>query len=532
MGYITKDIAIITEPKIVSLVGSPNFVTFASKAAAKTYIDVDIKIVATPATPSVESRTVLRVYEASGALHEFHGTTDPSKVGGNVFLVASSAADTAENLREALLAVQWIDANFEVRIPSTWTGSEVISGDTLNIKGKGAGAEFRINILAPNNTANSAYAITWTSNTSTDGDTIKGNVAAVEIELDVYENPDTFLGADDRPIDEDKLGRRVLSLQKTYAGAPVWFDVNGAFSKYREYNAPPTSGWFDAGTAKKFRFIAKVKGINNYNFYISNTLFSLNGFARVSAPVNMSDYVYGDSSMLLLTTAPARDYVRGQKAFLNFIYSDPQRGQPAPVYPTLYVRYTLLTRGGNVLAQLDRHAVTGAALSVVNSLVLDIDYILDTYDNVGEVRIGLVQEGAAVSNEIIYNVRPECLHDVTQFVFINSLGGWDAVNFDAPVAENVARSADTYNKTITPQTVGGAENVYTVRVAETFTLEGAPVDDAVAEWLKEFAASPVIFDAAGRQIIIEEFTLAKSDASKNMHTPKLIYRINDTYTNE
>lgn len=532
MGYITKDIANITEPKTVSLAGSPNFVTFASKAAAKTYIDVDIQIVATPATTDVGLRTVLRVYEAGGTLHELRGTTDPEEVGGAVFYVAADTADTAENLREALLAIDWIEANFEVRIPSKWTGGDVVNGDVVNLRGKNAGADFRLNITAPNNTAGSAYVITWTSNVSNDGDTLKGNAGAVEVELDVYENPDTFLGADDRPLDENKLGRHVLTLQKTYTGAPVWFDVNGPFSRYGGFNRPSAAGWFNTGTAKAFRFIAKVRAINSSAFYISNTLFAVNGFSRLTDPVDMTEFIFSESTFKLLTAAPTLPYVLGQKAYLNFLYSDQQRGQSGAVYPQITVAYSVYSRAGNYIGRVFRHATTGAALYVVNSVALDVSSVVELYPLAGEVRVAVAQDGAIVSNEITFRILPVCLHILREFTFLNRWGGWDVFNFDAAESEEIKRNAQTFSKTTTPDSVDGPENVYGVTVQDTFTVEGSPVSGEVATWLKEFAASPVILDNKGRQIIIEDFTLNITDTANNMHVPTIKYRLNDTYTNE
>lgn len=528
MGYITKDIAQITEPKVVSLAGAPNFVQFASKAAAKTYIDVDVTVNATQDTPI--ARTTLRVYEANGTVHEFHGTTDPEAVGGSTFYVATDPSDTAENLRQALVSNSWMDANFEVRIPSVINGTNIANGRALSIRGKGAGQDFRLNITAPADVANSAYTITWVSDSSTDGDTIKGNASAVELELDVYEDADIFLGADDRPLDEARLGRKTVSLQKTYTGAPVWFDVNALFANYGAYNKP-TSGWFATGTAKVFRFVAKVRSFNSFTFYQSSALFAINGFSRLSEPIDMGAFIYGNGVARPLSAAPTVPYVRGQAAFLNFIYSDPQRGQSAPVYPAISVAYKVLTRGGNFLATVLRQATTGAALFVVNTVRLQLDEVLDLYPTAGEVHVTISQGGADMTEPLKFRILPDCLHELRDFTFLNKWGGWEVFNFDADERRDVSRSAETYNRTNTPQSSGGNEHVYAVSVTDTVTIEGAPVSDAVAEWLMEFAASRVIFDRQGRQIIIEDFTLSVSPTAENMQVPTMKYRLNDTYTN-
>ena len=44
MGYVSKDIAVINEPDVVTLSTTPNFVQFASKTATKTYLEVSIKV--------------------------------------------------------------------------------------------------------------------------------------------------------------------------------------------------------------------------------------------------------------------------------------------------------------------------------------------------------------------------------------------------------------------------------------------------------------------------------------------------------
>lgn len=530
MGYITKDIAIIDEPKIVSLAGAPNFVTFASKPAEQTRIAVAIKVNVTPSTPNAVQASILRLFNSVGTVYEFRGTTNPTAVGGNVFLIADDPADTAENIREALLAQSWIDANFELRIPAKVMGTTIVNGDTLNIQGKGAGEDFRLNIVAPNNPASVAYLITWASNTSNDSDTIKGNAAAVEVELEIFEDPDTFLGADDRPIGDAQLGRRSILLQKTYTGAPVWFDVNGPFAKYNGYNLPPSSGWFDTGTAKAFRFTAKVRAANSYGFYISSTLFAVNGFTRLSEPVDMGEYVVGQNVAKLLSAAPSVPYVRGQKAYINFLFSDPQRGQVLPQYSEITIAYGVYSRGGNYITTVQRQGTTGAQLHVVNSAVLEIDTVLQSYPNAGEIRVGLMQADAYITNEITFHILPECLHELRQFVFLNRWGGWEAFNFDAGQRQEVRRTSENYFKTTTPESTGGPEHTYNVDVDESFTVEGAPVTAEVGEWLKEFAGSPAILDAQGRFILIEDFTLNISD--DNMIIPILKYRLNDTYTND
>jgi hypothetical protein len=61
------------------------------------------------------------------------------------------------------------------------------------------------------------------------------------------------------------------------------------------------------------------------------------------------------------------------------------------------------------------------------------------------------------------------------------------------------------------------------------TIEGAPVNDAVADWLTEFAGAKTIFDKDGNYIIIEEFTLKQTAENSNFHTPTFRYRLTEAY---
>ena len=139
--------------------------------------------------------------------------------------------------------------------------------------------------------------------------------------------------------------------------------------------------------------------------------------------------------------------------------------------------------------------------------------------------------GALISEALVYEVRPECLHTLNQFYFINRLGGWDTFNFDGPTVEDVKPNIETYNKTVTPAytKAEGVEGVYLADLDQDFTIQGAPITYEVAEWLRQLVASKVIIDMEGRRIVIDEFTL-KPQAGEYM-TPVIKYRLSETFTN-
>jgi len=653
MGYTSKDIAVITEPKQVTLSASPNFVQFASKPATKTYLELNIEIrikastnllnpntitdgyyiaptgiltalagygvsdyipvepntqytgyngytnafrtyafydadqnfisqqqnasntfttTATTAyvrvslygpthgssprpynqqgvfkgvspifepwtgsTPSnISALTRLVITAPDGTVHNFNGTTDREAVGGNVFYVSTDTSDTAENLRQALLADPWLNANFEIIIPFVWQGGNVSNGNVINIKSKGAGDDYEFTLTAPNNASNSAYLITWVSTTSTNNDSISGEASTAEIDVDVYIDPDVFLGQDDRPINAAKIGTYLTTLSKTYAGTPVWFELNALFNQYPGYNLPTgLSGWFNTGTISIYRFVAKVKAINSFAFYQSNALYVVNGYGRVSDTLDLQDYVYEAGSVKLLTNKPKTPYVIGQREYLNFIFKDTQRDVSEPIDFSLQIVYRAYSTAGDYLGTIYDHQKARATFNIVNTCVLNIDQVLNDYPTAGLVKVALARGTAIVSNDLEYEIRPDCLHELNAFTFLNRLGGWDAFNFDAETQDEIKPENETYNKTLTPAFTKGdsLETVYATTLNNTLTIEGAPVSNEVAEWLKELAAARTILDKDGNYLIIEDFTLKQTGATSNQHVPTIKYRLSENYTN-
>lgn len=535
MGYVTKDIAVITEPKALSLSNAPNFVIFASKAGVKTLLQMNIKVNAINTTPSLSTVTLLRITEPTGAVHSFSGTTDPLLVSGSVFYVSTVKSDTAENLRRALLSDDWVSANFNVDIPAMLLGAAVINGETLEIKSKGTGADYNATIVAPNNTANAAYTLTSISGPSVNNDSISGEASTATIALDVYVDNNIFFGQDDRPVTASVLGTFATTLSKTYAGAPLWFDINALFAQYAPYNRPMIGfGWFNTGTLRAYRFAAKVQGINSFVFYQSNALYVLNGYGPVFETLDLNDYAYDGNTIRLLTNKPRTSYIRGQKEYLNFILKDIFHGQTVPNDFTLRIAYRAYSTSDAYLGTVYSDELPRNSFNMVNTCAINIDAVLSAYPTAGIVRVSLARGTAVVSSDLEYNIRPEALHRLRQVVFLNRLGGWDAFNFDALPKADIKPTTDTFTRTITPDMSRGdsVETVYNTSLAQTVILEGAPVNDAVAEWLKELAAASVIFDGEGNYIVREDFALPITPEAINMRTPTMKYHLSESYTND
>jgi len=525
-GYIVKDIADITEPETITLSEVPNFVQFTGKPASKTYTEIKIQV--NKGITPVNS--LLRITDASGIVRTYRGTTDAAEAGGSVFYVSGIPSETAENLRQALLTDSWFGANFHVTIPFFSNMADVYGGAVLWIKSKGAGTDFNIKIEAPANANNTAYTIDRVNPASINNDSISGEASTAEIDLDIYVNP-AYGGPPTKP---DNMGTYLITLRKTYAGSPVWFELNSLFSRYGGCNLPAGSpGWFDTGTLTAYRFTAKIKAVNSFYFYASDVLYVLNGYGSVFDDRDMSEYVLTVSGdfVKLLTDKPRTPYVRGQKEYLNFIVFE----RPA-INRFLRVAYRAYGTGGDYLGTVYGPEKDLPGFSSVNTCVLDIDTVLDRYPAAGVIRVALARYTAnvsapykQVSNDLEYTVRPGCLHTLRQFSFINRLGGWDAFNFDADVKEEIKPSVETYDKTVTPSSRkgDGIETVYNTTLSDIFTVEGAPVTDETAVWLKELAAAHVILDNDGNRVIIEDFALQVTGADKNMHKPTIKYRMSE-----
>lgn len=327
---------------------------------------------------------------------------------------------------------------------------------------------------------------------------------------------------------EDANGGHIVTMQKSLiAGSVVWFDVNAAFKAYSDYYRPsPSPGeWFDAGTCHTYGATLRViDGGSTEEVYVNKGLVVLQGWGRPSDTNDLSEYSARTAPFKLLSNRPTTYYIPGQREFINFL-----PGIPGKPFRVVYEAYST---SGVFLGSRDYLDEAGFIRNTVNTHVLDIDAILAKYPTAGIVRVFLLGD-EAVSNKQEYAIRPECLHTLRPFFFLNRFGGWECFNFDADVKEEVTHDVETYSRTLTPFYKRGEslEAVSTVSLNNTFTVEGAPVSDEVAEWLKELALSRVVLDGEGNYIIIEDFKLTVSADNRNMQIPTIKYRLGETLQN-
>lgn len=500
MGYITKDIAKITEPKLYSLSGRPNFVQFESKTSTK---QKSHYIIGVTAEAGVSAKSYdLNIKTRAGRVYSFHGTKDPEEVSADVFFISSNNADTAQNIANVITANDWLNSNFDVLVPFNWDSETPQNGFNVNLISKGYGEDFNVVVEAPSNV--STYTITKVRD-SRNRDSITGEASTVGIETVIYINPSIFLGVPDEPSTVEKLGSKLTTLSKTYAsGSPVWFDVNAVINSIVGAKFPKLSGWSDAGTGVLFRFISNVKGYNSYSFYQSSLLLAVNG----TAEVDLAPYVYGVSGLKPLSNMPANRYRAGQLAFFNFIYKDKDRGNPSQKTRTLSLIVRAFESSGELLGSVKTSNVTNKNLKIVNTCALDLTSVITQYPSAKILRVALAFEGIIVSDDLVYEVLDDCPAKLHNIIFLNSLGGWDCLGMTSQVKTSEKVTRDVYDYTVTPSSGTGLHKGTVITESDTtVSLEAQGVGEDWKNWASELINSKFIYTEKGEPIILTESEL-------------------------
>lgn len=510
MGYILKDIANITEPARISLSGLPNFIRLASKTVGGTRYQVRV-------VPTSPSAITVTVQDGEGGIRVLTGTTDPEAVEGSVFFIAADPLETAENLKAALLNNAYISANYDVYADIAWSGgAPTVNG--VVIQAKDMGAEFNLTVTG-------AGAAVTAITTGTVNDTIRGSEPVVEVAVDLYKEDASQYIRTTPPA--GSLGAPIITLSKSYNGLPIWFDLNGIAAQNLVFT-PPTANtgvWFDTGTLVAYRALVRKGNYTQTPIYISEVLYALTGYGQLEDPREMLPYAYTAAPVQTLTEKPTTPYVLGQREYITFLLGAPLVGKTIGILQRAYNGAGAYL-GGQTIATTATSSLHG-----VNSCAFDFNDLLAAYPAAVKVSATLVLNGAVISQPQEYDVRPDCLHIQNEFYFLNRLGGWDTFNFDAATSEENKPTGETFLRTVTPDYAAaqGVEGTYLADVETVKTVQGAPVGEDVAEWLKQLLAAKVIIDMEGRRVLIEDFTLRTT--AGDFVAPVIKYRLSETYTN-
>lgn len=510
MGYILKDIAEITEPARVSLSGLPNFIQIASKTSGGTRYEVRIA----PTSPTV---VLVTIQDGGGGIRALQGTTDPEAVEGSVFFISTDPLETAENLKAALLNDNYIFANYDVYSDISWNaGAPTVNG--VVVRAKDIGTEFNLTVTGAGATVTAISAGTST-------DSIRGSEPIVEVAVDLYrEDAGQYIHT---AAPAGSLGAPIITLSKSYNGLPIWFDLNGIAAQNLAFN-PPTEAlgdWFDTGTLVAYRALVRKGNHTQTPFYISEILYALTGYGYLESTRELLPYAYTSAPVKTLTEKPVTPYVMGQTEYITFLLGAPLTGKQLNVLLRAY------DGKGTYLGSATVGAVNASQLHAVNTYAFTFDGLLSSYPNAVKVTASVTLNGALITLPQEYEVRPDCLHSLNEFYFLNRLGGWDTFNFDGSTVEENKPVNETFKRTVTPDynKAQGVEATYLADLETVYTVQGAPVGEDVAEWLKQLLAAKVILDMDGRRILIEDFTLRVT--AGDMSIPTIKYRLSETYTN-
>lgn len=481
---ITRNIARVTGPEEISFAGSPSFIQVEALEHVVQLLEVRISVGAGAAGSLVLTRP-------GGDTHTFTSTDDLQAAGGNVFyLNPADPAETAQNLREAVLQDSTLSALFDAVVPFV----DQDNGATVLIRAKSPVAEANFTAAVTG-----SLALTWVQPTSSSGDLLLAGESQVKIDAEIYRGGEI----------------PVLTLSKFYDGAPIWF----RYGNISEPKGParPTAGWFDPLTWSEYKAALKLNGKTSPYFFVSNPFYVIqapNLTGRVA-----SDYVADpfQSAVKQLTNGPSRTLAPGQKLYVNFVTATFGDQGPWSVRLTYW-------RAGLFLSEEEVHPVD--ELTLINTWEVDPWELAP--EGADEVRAEVVNsEGAAYSLQARYMILPECVFEGAWFAFLNDLGGWDSINFGAFSRYDDRATWETHGKAITPANLYEAEGVAFTDLERIHTLESGALSDQEAEWAAEFAASPLILDSEGRRVILQEYAIP-GDGAKNFKKMTIKYRYADS----
>ena len=539
MGYFTNtNIADVVENKKITLAHNPNFVIFKNKNSTKVPVAISLFVSTTYAGGDEypEATEFSIVENSTGIKHTFRGTNKKENLNSNTFLLNSLQSITAENIRIAFMKDSWLKNNFEITIPFSINGTNIKNGNTIYITSKGAGEQFTFTFEKLNS---SFLTLSGNPSQSSNSDSIDGGKGKTEIELELYTDTNCFLGVKDLPTEAD-FGTYTTTLSKHYFQDELWFETNNLLSKKVNYKTDflTSSDWVDTGTYTDYRYIAKTfDGETRTPFYISNVLYVLNGYDYTLNENDLTDYVYDTLYPTVVqpfTNAPDKNYVIGQTEYFNFILSDMQHNINISPEFNFGLTYKYYTPSGDYITTVNKQNKNRKKMYVVNTIQLnpDIETIEKNFNKtVGSFTVALNKDNTPISKELKYNVVPECLNRTNEFAFLNRLGGWDSFNFGGTWSTEFKTDASTVYKTLLPdyKISSEIESVFKKEIEEQFSIKSDIVDYNTVEWLRELAASKVVYELYSlKYVIVADLNLKYNDDDDNYQV-EMKYHYSDNF---
>lgn len=521
-------------PAVFSLAGNPNFVQFVSREENDSESGrIELKI--TVRKPDVTAQgSKIEIEELlSGANHVLEGTKDRKDVDNTTFFLTDDVATVAENIRACLMKNAFFRSNFEITIPAVKAQGVVKQGSTIHLRAKGIGSSYCFRFKNNNHTQSGFLLVAGDSTENRSKDSIMADADSCEIELDVYDNTGLFPGQEDNL----SLGSYITSLSKSYYELPLWFDINAIAADRKGFSSEflDSESWCNAGTALDYRFVAKrFDGVNREMFYMSDVCYVVNGYNRILEDNDLSAYVYDVSKGHIirpLTKQLETTHIEGQKQYLNFILSNPNKNSTEPQKDKIAVLYKVYSQSGNYISDVVMNEVDANTLSIVNTLPLELDKVIEEHRGAGLIKVFLLHNGKPVSEVLVFRLLPSCLYEVNDFAFLNSLGGWSSFNFGGVCQTEFKSAKNTIFKTRVPQhnKSSDIESVVRKDIEEQFVVETMPVDAATADWLKEISASLAVYELSSKRYVVVDELNVKFNNKDDLFTLQMKYHYSDSY---
>lgn len=266
-------------------------------------------------------------------------------------------------------------------------------------------------------------------------------------------------------------------------------------------------------------------------------MYVLNGYDYTLNNNDLTDYVYDTlypTVIKPLTNAPDKNYVIGQTEYFNFILSDAQHNINISPEFNFGLSYRYYTPSGEYIMTINRQDKNRKQMYVVNTIQLnpDIETVeKNTNKTVGSFTVALNKDNTPISEELKYNVVPECLNRTNEFAFLNRLGGWDSFNFGGTWSTEFKTDVSTIYKTLLPdyKISSEIESVFKKEVEEQFVIQSDMVDYETVEWLRELAASKVVYELDTlRYVIVDDLTLKYND-DEDTYQVEMKYHFSDNF---
>lgn len=522
MGYITKNIAKITEPNVVTLSDNPNYVIFESLTSGFEPSFISLKVVNTSVTIDKTKFTIVETL--TGNRYEYSGTTNPKSINDETFFLNSDRAITIENIRYCLMQNSFFRSNFEITVPPVNENGSLVNGDTAYIKSLGGGVNYSYRVEG---LSAEFLRIVGNSQATSVNDSIDQGLGNCEIELEIYADTGVRFGENDIIQNGIGIGIYRTTLSKSYYHKPIWFNINSVIDpiivpEFLE------GGWLSKNNSfTNFRFIARRNdAISSDAFYVSNVLWCVKGYTRDLNSNNLDEYVYDGIKLVKpLTNQPTLYHIRGQKQLFNFLFKKPS------IPKNICILYRVYTQSMKMIAELPVNNVSSDAFYFSNTINLNLDYVLDLYPNAGYIEAYLANGVIPASDPLCFKILPECLHKVKDFAFLNSLGGWSTFNFGGIDSSEFKTNTNTIYKTQTPYSniSSDIESVKNKEVEEHFTVQTMPITREICNWLKELSTSPAVYEMETKRYIIVDDLNIKSNSKDELFRLEMKYHYSDKY---